>query len=151
MIGIDRSRSQFGAAQQSKEGGFGSQGAVWAHIAVRQGGEAGRVAGLTVGNASSTKGGKVLNKKELIDSIADATGESKRLVNDVLDTTITKIQQQVKKGERVSLPGFGTFERRNRSARTARNPRTGEEIKVPATKVPAFKPGSSFKDLVSGR
>jgi DNA-binding protein HU-beta len=106
---------------------------------------------LTAGNASSTKGGTVLNKKELIDSIADSTGESRRLVNDVLDATITQIQSQVKKGDRVSLPGFGTFERRNRSARTARNPRTGEEIKVAATKVPAFKPGSSFKDLVSGR
>ena len=92
-----------------------------------------------------------MNKKELIDSIADKTGESRRTVNEVLDTTITQIQSQVKKGERVSLPGFGTFERRNRSARTARNPRTGEEIKVPATKVPAFKPGSSFKDFVAGR
>jgi DNA-binding protein HU-beta len=92
-----------------------------------------------------------LNKKELIDSVADSVGESRRLVNDVLDATITTVQQQVKRGERVSLPGFGTFERRNRSARTARNPRTGEEIKVPATKVPAFKPGSGFKDFVSGR
>ena len=103
------------------------------------------------GNASGTKGGRVLNKKELIDSVADSVGESRRLVNDVLDAAITTVQQQVKRGERVSLPGFGTFERRNRSARTARNPRTGEEIKVPATKVPAFKPGSGFKDFVKGR
>ena len=92
-----------------------------------------------------------MNKKELIDSVADSVGESRRLVNDVLDAAITTVQQQVKRGERVSLPGFGTFERRNRSARTARNPRTGEEIKVPATKVPAFKPGSGFKDFVKGR
>lgn len=92
-----------------------------------------------------------MNKKELIDSVADGSGESKRVVSTVVDTFIDQIQRQVKKGERVSLPGFGTFERRNRAARTARNPRTGEEIKVKATKVPAFKPGATFKDYVSGR
>lgn len=92
-----------------------------------------------------------MNKKELIDSVAGSTGESRRTVNDVIDATIDQIEAQVKKGDRVALPGFGTFERRNRSARTARNPRTGEEIQVPATKVPAFKPGAGFKGLVSGR
>ena len=91
-----------------------------------------------------------MNKKELIDSVASATGESKRTVNDVLDETIDQIQRQVKKGERVALPGFGVFQRRQRAARTARNPRTGEEIKVKASKVPAFKPGAGFKDVVSG-
>jgi DNA-binding protein HU-beta len=92
-----------------------------------------------------------LNKQELIDAVAAATGESKRTAGDVLNAFIETIEGQVKKGERVSLPGFGTFERRARSARTARNPRTGEEIKVPATKVPAFKPGATFKSSVSGR
>jgi DNA-binding protein HU-beta len=92
-----------------------------------------------------------LNKKELIDSIADATGESKRTVSEVVEATIETITKQVKKGERVSIPGFGTFERRNRSARTARNPRTGEEIKVKATKVPAFKAGAGFKEAVGGK
>jgi DNA-binding protein HU-beta len=91
-----------------------------------------------------------LNKKELIDSVASTTGESKRTVADVLDATVEQIQKQVKKGERVSLPGFGTWSRRQRSARVARNPRTGEEIKVKAAKVPAFKPGATFKDFVSG-
>lgn len=91
-----------------------------------------------------------LNKKELIDTVASATGESKRTVTDVLDETIDAIQKQVKKGERVALPGFGTFSRRQRAARTARNPRTGEEIKVKAAKVPAFKPGAGFKEYVSG-
>lgn len=91
-----------------------------------------------------------MNKKELIDSVASTTGESKRTVADVLDATVEQIQKQVKKGERVSLPGFGTWSRRQRSARIARNPRTGEEIKVKAAKVPAFKPGASFKDFVSG-
>ena len=92
-----------------------------------------------------------MNKGELIDSVASSVGESKRLVGDVLDATINTIESQVKKGERVALPGFGTFERRARSARTARNPRTGEEIKVPARTVPAFKPGATFKSTVSGR
>lgn len=92
-----------------------------------------------------------MNKQELIDAIAAATGESKRVAGDMLNATLDTIEAQVKKGERVSLPGFGTFERRARSARTARNPRTGEEIKVPATKVPAFKPGATFKSSVSGR
>ncbi len=91
-----------------------------------------------------------MNKKELIETIAGSTGENKRLVGEVLDATIETITGQVKKGERVQLPGFGTFERRARSARTARNPRTGEEIKIKATKVPAFKPGAQFKDAVGG-
>lgn len=91
-----------------------------------------------------------MNKKELIDSIAASTGESRRLVSDVVDATIEEIQKQVKKGEKVTVPGFGTFSRRQRSARTARNPRTGEEVKVKATKVPAFKPGAGFKDFVAG-
>ncbi|MDQ3940662.1 MAG: HU family DNA-binding protein [Actinomycetota bacterium] len=93
----------------------------------------------------------VFNKKELIDSVANSTGESKKVVGEVLDATIDSIQRGVKKGDRVSLPGFGTFSRRARSARTARNPRTGEEIKIAATKVPAFKPGTTFKDYVAGR
>lgn len=92
-----------------------------------------------------------MNKKELIDSIASTTGESRRTVTNVVDETLNQIQRVVKKGDRVSIPGFGTFERRARSARTARNPRTGEEIKVKATKVPAFKPGAGFKEFVSGR
>ena len=92
-----------------------------------------------------------MNKQELIDAIATATGESKRVAGDMLNATLDTIEAQVKKGERVQLPGFGTFERRARSARTARNPRTGEEIKIKATKVPAFKPGATFKDFVAGK
>lgn len=92
-----------------------------------------------------------MNKGELIDSIANSTGQSKRIVTDVVEGFIGEVTNQVKKGERVSLPGFGTFERRNRSARTARNPQTGEEIQVKATKVPAFKPGAGFKGEVAGR
>jgi DNA-binding protein HU-beta len=92
-----------------------------------------------------------LNKSELVEAVASNTGESKRAVSDMLEATLTTIQKQVKKGDSVTIPGFGTFSRRARSARTARNPRTGEEIKVKATKVPAFKPGTGFKTLVSGK
>lgn len=91
-----------------------------------------------------------MNKTELIDSVAGATGESKRVVNNVLDAVVTQVQKQVKKGEKVTVPGFGTFSRRQRPARTARNPRTGEQIKVKASKVPAFKAGARFKEFVSG-
>lgn len=95
-------------------------------------------------------GGMGLNKSELIESIAQKTGESKKAVTSVVDGFINQIQDQVRQGKKVSLPGFGTFSRRARSARTARNPRTGEEIKIDATNVPAFKPGAGFKDRVSG-
>lgn len=92
-----------------------------------------------------------MNKGELIDSLVGATGESKRTVTSVVDGLVDTVQNTVKKGEKVTLPGFGTFERRNRSARTARNPQTGEEIQVKASKVPAFKPGAGFKNFVSGK
>ena len=91
-----------------------------------------------------------MNKTELINTVAGATGESKRVVGDVLDEFVTQIQKQVKKGDKVTLPGFGTFSRRQRAARTARNPRTGDAIKVKASKVPAFKAGAGFKDYVAG-
>ena len=92
-----------------------------------------------------------MNKSELIDAIAKKTGESKRSVNEVVDVLVDEVQRTVKKGEKVTLPGFGTFERRNRAARQGRNPQTGETIQVPAAKVPAFKAGASFKSYVSGR
>jgi len=92
-----------------------------------------------------------MNKGDLVDVVAKNTGESKRVVGDVLDEVVTQVQKTVKKGEKVTLPGFGTFERRARSARTARNPQTGEPIKIKATKVPAFKAGASFKTYVSGK
>ena len=93
---------------------------------------------------------EALNKGDLIDSLANSTGESKKTVTTVIEAYVNEVQKQVKKGEKVTVPGFGTFERRNRSARTARNPRTGEEIQVKAAKVPAFKPGAGFKSYVSG-
>jgi DNA-binding protein HU-beta len=91
-----------------------------------------------------------VNKTELINTVAGATGESKRVVGEVIDEFVTQIQKQVKKGDKVTLPGFGTFSRRQRAARTARNPRTGDAIKVKASKVPAFKAGAGFKGYVGG-
>ncbi|CAN5724341.1 hypothetical protein BH24ACT26_BH24ACT26_19750 [soil metagenome] len=91
-----------------------------------------------------------MNKTELIESVAGTTGETKRVVGDVLDAVVTQVQKQVKKGDKVTVPGFGTWTRRQRPARTARNPRTGESIKVKASKVPAFKPGAGFKSYVAG-
>ena len=92
-----------------------------------------------------------MNKGELIDALASSTGESKATVDRVVNGFLDTVEAQVKKGEKVQLPGFGTFERRDRSARTGRNPQTGEEIKIKATKVPAFKPGAGFKSAVGGK
>jgi DNA-binding protein HU-beta len=92
-----------------------------------------------------------MNKGDLIESLASTTGESKATAEKFLNAFTETVESQVTKGEKVQLPGFGTFERRARAARTARNPRTGEEIKIKATKVPAFKPGAGFKSTVAGK
>jgi DNA-binding protein HU-beta len=89
-----------------------------------------------------------MNKGELIDAVARNTGESKataeKLVNETLDVIVSGVVTTGK----VQITGFGTFEARDRAARTARNPQTGAEIQVKATRVPAFKAGKSFKDAV---
>jgi DNA-binding protein HU-beta len=92
-----------------------------------------------------------LNRKELVEAIQKHTAVARADVDKVLGSLIQHTQVAVKKGERVSLVGFGTFERQDRRARTARNPRSGEPVKVKATKVPRFRAGQGFKDVVSGR
>jgi DNA-binding protein HU-beta len=92
-----------------------------------------------------------LNRKELVDAIQKHTLVARTDVDKVLGSLIQHTQVAVKKGERVALVGFGTFERQDRKARTARNPRSGEPVKVKATKVPRFRAGQGFKDVVSGR
>jgi DNA-binding protein HU-beta len=92
-----------------------------------------------------------LNRKELVDAIQKHTMVSRTDVDKVLGSLIQHTQVAVKKGDRVSLVGFGTFERQDRKARTARNPRSGAPVKVKATKVPRFRAGQGFKDVVSGR
>ena len=92
-----------------------------------------------------------MNRKELVDSIQKHTSVARADVDKVLGSLIQHTQVAVKKGERVALVGFGTFERQDRKARTARNPRSGAPVKVKATKVPRFRAGQGFKDVVAGK
>ncbi|MCE7884080.1 MAG: HU family DNA-binding protein [Actinobacteria bacterium ATB1] len=92
-----------------------------------------------------------MNKSQLVEAVASGAGISKADAARAVDALLANIQIEVKKGQRVTIPGFGKFERRSRRARTARNPRTGATIKVAATKVPAFKAGVGFKNVVSGK
>ena len=89
-----------------------------------------------------------MNKSELIEAVASNTGESKATAEKMVNETIQVIVDDVSAGGKVAITGFGTFEARDRAARTARNPQTGEEIHVAATRVPAFKAGKGFKDAV---
>lgn len=88
------------------------------------------------------------NKAELIDSVSAATGLTKKDATAAVDAVFTSIQTNLAKGEKVQLIGFGNFEVRERAARKGRNPQTGNEIEIPASKVPAFKPGKALKDAV---
>lgn len=90
-----------------------------------------------------------MNKSELIDAAADSAGLSKGDVGKALDAIVDTITDTVARGDKVSISGFGNFERRQRNARTGRNPQTGEQIAVAASKAPAFKAGKAFKDAVN--
>jgi len=89
-----------------------------------------------------------VNKAELIDALAARLGD-KKSASTALDAVLAEIQTAVTKGDKVAITGFGVFEKRVRAARTARNPRTGESVKVKKTSVPAFRAGQSFKDQVA--
>ncbi len=89
-----------------------------------------------------------MNKGELIEAVARNTGESKALAEKVVNELLDVIVSAVVTTGKVQITGFGTFEARDRAARTARNPQTGAPIHVAATRVPAFKAGKSFKDAV---
>lgn len=92
-----------------------------------------------------------MNKAELIEALANRLGD-KRAAGTALDAVLAEVQSAVTKGEKVSITGFGVFEKRVRAARMARNPRTGAAVRVKKTSVPAFRPGSGFKEMVaSGR
>jgi DNA-binding protein HU-beta len=91
-----------------------------------------------------------MNKGDLVAEVSQVADVSKRIATDTIDAVFAAIVRAVANGEKVSLSGFGTFEKRLRAPRTARNPRTGQVLKVPATSVPAFRPGSDFKDAVAG-
>lgn len=90
-----------------------------------------------------------MNKKELLDAMAAKTGTSRADANRAVGALIEIISDTLEKGDSLSLPGFGTFEVRSRTARTGRNPKTGEELKIAASKVPAFKPGAALKAVVN--
>ena len=90
-----------------------------------------------------------MNKKELVDALVEQTGWSRRECEEGLAAVVNTISDAVADGDRVQIPGFGTFEKRERAARSARNPQTGEMIKIKKTHVPAFKAGSGFKAYVA--
>ena len=92
-----------------------------------------------------------MNKKELIDAMAAKTGSSKADAERAVSALIEIISDTLKKGDSLSLPGFGSFEVRERPAYKGRNPRTGEELQIAASKIPAFKPGATLKAAVNGK
>jgi DNA-binding protein HU-beta len=92
-----------------------------------------------------------MNKSELVDAVAASTGGSKADAQRNVDAVLEAVTKALKKGDKVALTGFGTFEVRARAARKGRNPQTGEAIKVKASKVPAFRAGQGLKDAVAGK
>jgi len=91
-----------------------------------------------------------MNKTELIDAIAEQTDLSKAAAGRALDAVVSTVVKAVAKNDSVTLVGFGTFKQSKRAARSGRNPRTGQEIKIAAAKVPRFIPGAAFKTAVNG-
>lgn len=89
-----------------------------------------------------------MNKGELIEAVAKDVGISKATAGKVLDSAINAVTKSLSKGGRVALVGFGTFSVSTRKARTGRNPRTGKEIKIPATRVAKFKAGNKLVQAV---
>src|SRR6478609_8377436 len=91
-----------------------------------------------------------MNKAELIDQLTERLDSDRRTATDAVEHIVDIIVRAVHAGENVTITGFGVFEQRRRAARVARNPRTGETVKVKPTSVPAFRPGAQFKAVVSG-
>ena len=89
-----------------------------------------------------------MNKAELVSAIAEKTGQSQSSVGDVLSAFESVVTSEVAGGNKVQIPGFLSFEKAERAARTGRNPATGAEIQIPAASVPKVKVGKSFKDAV---
>src|SRR6201991_1203893 len=91
-----------------------------------------------------------MNKAELIDVLTEKLGSDRRQATAAVENVVDTIVRAVHKGDSVTITGFGVFEQRRRAARVARNPRTGETVKVKPTSVPAFRPGAQFKAVVAG-
>jgi DNA-binding protein HU-beta len=92
-----------------------------------------------------------MNKGDLIDAVSDLMGDNKRTATDAVNAVLQTIQETVASGDKVSISGFGVFEKQVRPARTARNPATGAPVKVPKTSVPKFRAGADFKAMVNTR
>ena len=90
-----------------------------------------------------------MNKSELIDSVASSADLSRADATRAVDAVLDTVTESLRKGDSVTLVGFGTFEVRERAARSGRNPQTGETIQIKASKSPAFKAGKAFKDAVN--
>ena len=90
-----------------------------------------------------------MNKSELIAALANKTGVTKKDTEEIMNAFVEVVKDTLKAGDKVQLLGFGTFEQKERAARTARNPQTGEMIEVAASKAVVFKPGKGFKDAVN--
>ena len=89
-----------------------------------------------------------MNKADLVSMIAAKSNLTKKDSESALNAFVETVQSALKKGEKIQLVGFGTFEVRSKAARTGRNPQTGKEIKIAASKAPAFKAGKAFKDAI---
>jgi DNA-binding protein HU-beta len=89
-----------------------------------------------------------MNKRDLIDAVSDRMGD-KRTATEAVNAVLDTIQETVASGDKVSITGFGVFEKQERAARTARNPATGAAVKVPKTSVPKFRAGADFKAMVN--
>lgn len=89
-----------------------------------------------------------MNRNQLVSNIADKSGLTKKDVESVVSGLIEEITDALENGEKVQFVGFGTFETRERASRSGRNPQTGESIQIPATVIPAFRPGNKLKETV---
>ncbi len=89
-----------------------------------------------------------MNKSELVKGVAERADLSRKDATDAVDAVFSTITEALSKDEKVQLVGFGSFEVRSRAERKGRNPQTGEEIKIPATLIPAFRPGKTLKDAI---
>ncbi len=90
-----------------------------------------------------------MNKAELIEAVADGADLSKADAGRAIDAVVGAVTKSLKRGQQVSIVGFGTFSVKHRAARTGRNPRTGDTIKIAASNVPGFKAGKALKDAVN--
>ncbi len=90
-----------------------------------------------------------MNKGELVDAVAERANVTKKQADAVLSAALDSIVEAVSTGDKVTLVGFGSFERRDRKEREGRNPKTNEKMSIPATRVPAFSPGKLFREKVA--